>query len=199
MAVGYGIGQREHLGCTDFLFAVNRSGGLDFGNAVIDHGNFYRLLVFRNADRIDFLIGKVSVGRLQFLNEPIAVGDIFKKENTVLAGFSGKDSTFSSELGFAAAEESELCACNHSLGFTVDFQALNRAVEDIILDGFAAVCFDLHKGGILSGIVEDYGIFLVGEDIVAVGCDFLYIQLCAYRNIRLECDIAVFIAICNFE
>ena len=113
MAVGYGVGQREHFGCTDFLFAVNRSGRFNFGNAIIDHGNLYRLLVFRDADRIDFLIGEVSVRRLKFFNEPIAVRDVLKGEYAVLAGFGCKDSVFGSKLGFAAAEEPKLCTCNH--------------------------------------------------------------------------------------
>ena len=108
VAVGYGVGQREHFGCTDFLVAVNRSVGLDFGNAVVYNGDTDGLSVLTDADRIDFLIGEVSVRRLQFLNEPIAVRDVFKGEYAVLAGFDCKDSAFGSKLGFAAAEESEL-------------------------------------------------------------------------------------------
>ncbi len=34
---------------------------------------------------------------------------------------------------------------------------------------------------------------------MAICRNFLYIQLCAYGNVRLECDAAVFIAVCNFE
>ena len=199
MAVGYGIGQREHLGCTDFLLSVNRSVGLDFGNAVVYNGDTDGLSVLTDADGIDFVIGEVTVGRLQFLNKPIAVRDIFKEKNTVLAGFGGKERVLGSKLGFAAAEESELCTCNHCLGFTVDFQTLDRAVEDIILDGFAAVCLDLYKGGILPGVLKGHGVFFIREDIMAVRRNFLYIQLCAYGNIRLESDIAVFIAIGDFK
>ena len=34
---------------------------------------------------------------------------------------------------------------------------------------------------------------------MVVGRNFLYIQLCAYGDIRLEGDIAVFIAVGDFE
>lgn len=120
MAVGYGIGQREHLGCTDFLLAVNRGGGLDFGDAVVDDRDTDGLSVLTNADGIDFIIFEVSVRRLQLLNEPIAVRDVLKSEYAVLAGFGGKECVLGSKLGFVTAEESELCADDRLLGFTVD-------------------------------------------------------------------------------
>ncbi len=121
VAVGYGVGQREHLGCTDFLLAVNRGGGLDFGDAVVDDRDTDGLSVLPNADGIDFLVGEIAVRRLQFLHKPVAVRDVLKSEYAVLAGFGGKESVLGSKLGFAAAEESELCTCNHCFGFTVDF------------------------------------------------------------------------------
>ena len=199
VAVGYGIGQREHLGCTDFLLAVNRGLRPDFGNTVVDNGNADGLPVFTDANGIDFLVGEIAVRRLQFLHKPVAVRDFLEHEQAVFAGFVNQHSGFFCEFACVCTEQSEHGACDALFGFTVDFETLYRAVNEFVLDGFAAVCFDLHKGGILSGVVEGHGVLFIREDIVAVGCDFLYIQLCAYRNIRLECDVAVFIAVCNFK
>ena len=199
MLVGDGIGQREHLGGADLLFAVHRRLRPDFGNTVVDNGHADDLLVFTDRYGIDFLVGEIAVRRLQFLNEPVAVRDFLEHEHAVLAGFGCQDCFFGSKLGFAAAEESELCADDRLLGFTVDFQALDRAVEDIVFNGFAAVYLDLYKDGILSGVLKCHGVFFVRKDIMAVRRNFLYIQLCAYGNIRLECDITVFIAAGDFK
>ena len=159
------------------LFTVHGRLCFDFGDAVIDNRNADGLSVLSDANGIDFIIFEVSVGRLQLLNEPITVRNIFKVENAVLAGFCNKECVLGSKLGFVAAEKSELCADDGLLGFTVGFQPFDRAVEDIVFDSFAAVCLDLHKGGILSGVVEGNGVLFVREDIMAVGRNFLYIQL----------------------
>ena len=199
MLVGDGIGDREHLGGANLVFAVYGRRCADFGNAVVDNGNADDLLVFTDRYGIDFLVGKIAVRRLQFLNEPVAVRDFLEHEHAVLAGFDHQHSGFFCEFACVCTEQSEHGACDALFGFTVDFESIDRAVNEFVLDGFAAVCFDFHKGGILSSVVEGHGVFFVREDIMAVGCDFLYIQLCAYGNVGFECDAAVFIAVCNFE
>ena len=181
------------------LFTVYRCLCSDFGNAVVYNRNADGLPVLADADGIDFLIGEVSVRRLQLLNEPIAVRNIFKGEDTVLAGFCNEECVLGSKLNFVTAEESELCADDGLFGFTVNFQSLDRAVEDIVLNGFAAVCLDLHKGGILSGVFKGHGVFFIRKDIMVVGHNFLYIQLRAYGDVCLEDDIAVFIAVGDFK
>ena len=85
--VGDGIGQREHLGGADLLFAVYGCRCADFGNTVVDNGNADDLLVFTDRYGIDFLVGEIAVRRLQFFNEPIAVRDFLEHEHAVLAGF----------------------------------------------------------------------------------------------------------------
>ena len=67
------------------LFTVHGRLCFDFGNAVIEDRNADGLPVFADADGIDFIIFEVSVCRPQFFNEPVAVRDIFKGEDAVLA------------------------------------------------------------------------------------------------------------------
>ena len=197
--VGDGIGQREHLGGADLLFAVHRRLRPDFGNAVIDNGNADDLLVFTDRYGIDFLVGEIAVRRLQFLNEPVAVRDFLEPKHAVLAGFGNQHSGFFCEFACVCTEQSEYGACDALFGFTVDFETLYRTVNEFVSDGFAAVRRNFHKGGILSGVLKCHGVFFVRKDIVAVGRNFLYIQLCAYWNVGLEGDITVFVAVCNFE
>ena len=136
--------------------------------------------------------------RFDFTDGITAVRHTGKGKTAVLRRGGGQKSSFGGKLGFIALKQTDDRAAQR-LAALVLFQPVDLAANQLVLDGLAVIDLDLHQRRVLSGIVKCNGILRIRDEIVAVGGDFLDIQLCAYGNIRYKARPAVFIAACDLQ
>ena len=72
------------------------------------------------------------------------------------------------------------------------FQSVNFAVEQLVFDGCAAVCLDVHQRRVLPGVLKYDGVLFVGEDIVSVRGQLFEI-VAAKRQVGLADSMTVFV------
>ena len=69
---------------------------------------------------------------------------------------------------------------------------MDLPVDHLVGNALSVIDGKLHNGDFLTGIGKDHRILLIGEDVVAVGADFLDI-VAAEGNIALEHGFPVFV------
>ena len=167
------IGQGEYLGGADFLLIVDGGSCADFGDQIVHYGDLNHVAVLIDCHGIDRFVFEIASRRTQLAHGIAAVHHVLKGEDAVLAGLSGKECIVLGKAGFVRTEETEQSAGDLVAGFTVDLIALDRAVDQLIGNVFAVVHGDVDGGDFLTGILEYHGVFLIRQDIMAVGADFL--------------------------
>src|SRR5699024_4618280 len=107
-------------------------------------------------------------------HDPVPVGDAGKIKAAILGGGGSHQGAFCGKFGFIGTEQAEQRTAQ-GVSVRVLFQSVDLAVNQVVVNGLALVGLDLHQRGVLTGILENDRVFLVGEDIVAVRGDFFQI------------------------
>ncbi len=173
------------------VFLVHLGGHGRADDELVLNGNFQNFLVCAYRYREAVLVQHEGRSCLDLTDEPSAVRHILKDEDTVLAGLGSQNSGFLCKGGFLLTEQAEE-RTHDQAAILVQLLADNAATDDLIGDSFAIVYGNLHQCSLLACVIEGHRILCIREDIVAVGLDFLHIELCAYGDVRSEYCMTVF-------
>ena len=132
------------------------------------------------------LIHHIALRRSDFTDHILAIGDTCKGEAAVLCGNSGQDRLC------AVSKEQTDGSSGQRLAVLILLHAVDLSVDHLVGNALSVIDGKLHNGDFLTGIGEGHRVFLIGEDVVAVGADFLDI-VAAEGNIALEHSLSVFI------
>ena len=132
------------------------------------------------------LIQHIALRRGDFTDHILAIGDTCKGEAAVLCGNSGQNRLC------AVCEEQADGSSGQRLAVLILLHAVDLPVDHLVGNALSVIDGKLHNGDFLTGIGEGHRVLLIGEDVVAVGADFLDI-VAAEGNIALEHSLSVFI------
>ena len=132
------------------------------------------------------LIHHIALRRGDFADHILAIGDTCKGEAAVLCGNGGQDRLC------AVSKEQTDGSSGQRLAVFILLHAVDLPVDHLVGNALSVIDGKLHNGDFLTGIGKDHRILLIGEDVVAVGADFLDI-VAAEGNIALEHSLSVFI------
>ena len=132
------------------------------------------------------LIHHIALRRGDFTDHILAIGDTCKGEAAVLCGNSGQNRLC------AVCEEQADGSSGQRLAVLILLHAVDLSVDHLVGNALSVIDGKLHNGDFLAGISEGHRILLIGEDVVAVGADFLDI-VAAEGNIALEHGFPVFV------
>ena len=132
------------------------------------------------------LIHHIALRRGDFTDHILAIGDTCKGEAAALCGNSGQNRLC------AVCEEQADGSSGQRLAVLILLHAVDLPVDHLVGNALSVIDGKLHNGDFLTGIGKDHRILLIGEDVVAVGADFLDI-VAAEGNIALEHGFPVFV------
>ena len=155
-------------------------------NELVGDLNLDHSAVLVHLHGIRCLIQHISLRCSDFTNHILAVGDASKGEATVLFGNGGQD-----RLGAVSKEQTD-GSSGQCLAVLVLLHAVDLSVDHLVGNALSVIDGKLHNGDFLPGIGEGHRVLLIGEDVVAVGADFLDI-VAAEGYIALEHGFPVFI------
>ena len=132
------------------------------------------------------VIHHIALRCSDFTNHILAIRDVRKGEAAVLCGNSGQN-----RLCAVSKEETD-GSSGQCLAVLVLLHAVDFSVNHLVGNALSVIDGKLHNGNCLTGIGEGHRVLLIGENVVAVGADFLDI-VAAEGNIALEHSLSVFI------
>ena len=151
------------------------------GDLDLDHS---AVLIYLHSIRR--VIHHIALRRGDFTNHILAIRDVREGEAAVLCGNSGQD-----RLGAVCKEQPD-GSPGQRLAVLILLHAVDLSVDHLVGNALSVIDGKLHNGDFLTGIGKDHRILLIGEDVVAVGADFLDI-VAAEGNIALEHGFPVFV------
>ena len=132
------------------------------------------------------LIQHIALRRGDFTDHILAIGDTCKGEAAVLCGNSGQNRLC------AVCKEQADGSSGQRLAVLILLHAVDLSVDHLVGNALSVIDGKLHNGDFLTGIGEGHRVLLIGEDVVAVGADFLDI-VAAEGYIALEHGFPVFV------
>ena len=132
------------------------------------------------------IIHHIALRCSDFTNHILAIRDVREGEAAVLCGNNGQD-----RLGAVCKEQPD-GSPGQRLAVLILLHAMDLSVDHLVGNALSVIDGKLHNGDFLTGIGEGHRVLLIGEDVVAVGADFLDI-VAAEGNITLEHGFPVFI------
>ena len=158
-------------------------------NILVNNFNLDNLTVLGHDNLIGSIV-KHETGRLfDFSYNPVSIRYFVKRKATVIFRGSSHQSIFFCKFGFISLKQTDYST---SQCFAVFGNLLtgNRTVNELVLNRFSVVDRNLNICGILTGIAESERILGVGENIMLIGCKFLYI-VASERKVGFDNSLAV--------
>ena len=178
----------DFKGCTgELIFRVvliYLSQGNIAHNKLIDDFDFYDLSVLFDNHVKDCFIENKTDRLLNLTNYPLTIRNIGKRKTTIFCGSGSHQSGIHSEVGFVFLEQADYCTCKTVTVFG-SFHTLNRTIDKVIFDRLAAVYRQGNGNDFLTFIFKGKLILIRVQDIMLIGCDFLYI-VTADRKVGLN-------------